>query len=248
MLAEIHPRLPTVLERTAGWIGKRRVPAAVALASAIAVAAAIAGIGRVEADAPLFDTALAPAQVTEVENALTLWGESFHANAQGTQISVPASRRRDVLLRLTLAGLPRRYIPTSADVLDDRSNALTPQSVIDDRRRSGIEGDLVAGLRRIAGVADASVVLPPPVDDPFADTAGFSPSAGVQLVMQPGVRLSPDAIAGIKRFVAAAYPGLSPDRVTIVDGSGDVVGAPAPPDRVLSKERRIQTAVQSALD
>src|SRR5579864_5728326 len=214
MLAEIHPRLPTVLERTAGWIGKRRVPAAVALASAIAVAAAIAGIGRVEADAPLFDTALAPAQVTEVENALTLWGESFHANAQGTQISVPASRRRDVLLRLTLAGLPRRYVPTSADVLDDRSNALTPQSVIDDRRRSGIEGDLVAGLRRIAGVADAAVVLPPAQSDPLEDPdRAEPPSAAVQLIMQPGETLSAEAVAGIRRFVASAYPGLSPDRV-----------------------------------
>lgn len=249
MLAEIHPRLPTALECAAGWIGRRRIPVAVAFATALAVAAAIAGIGRIEADAPLFDAALVPAQVLEVENALTLWGESFHANAQGTQIFVAASRRRDLLLRLTIAGLPRRYIPTSADVLEDQSNALTPQSIIDDRRRSGIEGDLVAGLRRITGVADASVVLPPATADPLADPArDVAPTAAVQVVLQPGATLSSESVNGIRRFVASAYPGLAADRVTVVDASGAILGSATPLDPASAKERRVQTAVQSALD
>jgi flagellar M-ring protein FliF len=66
--------------------------------------------------------------------------------------------------------------------------------------------------------------------------------------MQPGAQLSAEAVAGIKRFVASAYPGLAPDRVTVVDGSGAVQGAPPPPDGAISKERRVQNAVQSALD
>src|SRR5438552_5899546 len=145
MLAEFHPRLPTLVERTALWLGRRRVASVAAAVSVLAAAALAFAIARLDADVPLFDADLRSAQCAEVENALTLWGETYRTNAQGTQIRLPASRRPDVLLRLTLAGLPHRYIPTSADVLDDRSNALTPQSVIDDRRRSGIEGDLVTG-------------------------------------------------------------------------------------------------------
>jgi len=152
-------------------------------------------------------------------------------------------------LRLTLAGLPRRYVPTSADVLGDQANALTPQSIIDDRRRSGIEGDLVAGLRRIGGVADATVVLPPASADPLADLARDEPpSASVQLIMQPGETLPAESVAGIRRFVASAYPGLAPDRVTVVDASGAVMGSAPTPDAAIAKERRVQSAVQSALD
>src|SRR5690348_13339913 len=209
----------------------------------------ILGIGRFQSDVPLFDSALRPSQTAEVENALTLWGETFRADVQGTQIFVAASRRRDLLLRLTLAGLPRPYVPTSADVLDDRSNAFTPKSILDDRRRSGIEGDLVAGLRRIAGVSDATVVLPPALTDPLEDPdrAG-PPSAAVQLIMQPGETLSVESVAGIRRFVASAYPGLSPDRVAVVDASGAAIGSAPSPDAALAKQRRVQASVQSALD
>jgi len=237
-----------MLESGANYLSRRRRAAFVAVIAAGALAASIALFGKLEADVPLFDADLHPAQAVEVQDALTLWGEPFHANAQNTQIYVPSPRRRDVLLRLTLAGLPHRFMPTSADVLDDQTNALTPLSVVDDRRRSGIEGDIVAGLRRIGGVADATVVLPPASDDGFEDDPSRAPSAGVQLVMQPGAELSADAVGGIKRFVAAAYPGLTADRVTVVDGSGSLLGNAPPPDRGATKERRIQIAVQSALD
>jgi len=250
VLAEIHPRLPTLFERTVAWVGRRRGQVGGIAAALIACVTLALGIGRLQSDVPLFAAALRPSQAAEVENALTLWGESFRADAQDTQIFVQASRRRDLLLRLTLAGLPRRYVPTSADVLDDRSNVLTPMSVLDDRRRSGIEGDLVAGLRRIAGVADAAVVLPPAQSDPLEDPdRNEPPSAAVQLIMQPGeASLSAEAVAGIRRFVASAYPGLSPDRVTVVDASGASIGSPPSPDASLAKQHRVQSSVQSALD
>src|SRR5579864_2573541 len=146
MLADIRPRLPSVVERGTIWIARRKSAALAGVGAAAAAAALIVASARMAADVPLFETDLHPTQATEVENALTLWGEQFQTNPQGTQVFVAGSRRRDLLLRLTLAGLPHRYVPTSADVLQDQANALTPQSVIDDRRRSGIEGDLVAGL------------------------------------------------------------------------------------------------------
>lgn len=249
MLAEIHPRLPTMLERSAAWAGRRRSSLVAAIAAFGTIAAVAFGFARLDGDVSLFDAALRPSQTEEVENALTLWGERFRADAQGTQIYVASARRRDILLRLTLAGLPRRYVPTSADVLDDQANALTPESILDDRRRSGIEGDLVAGLRRIGGVEDASVVLPPSGGDPLEDPERADPpTAAVELIMQPGETLSPESVAGIKRFVASAYPGLTPDRVTVVDASGAAIGTYPSPDVASAKERRVQSSVQSALD
>ena len=247
MLARLPAAMPRVVEQCVVWVHRRRRPALAAV-GVVAVLAAIVTIAtRASAPVTLFDAPLQPRQASEVEQALTLWNETFSANAQGTQIYVPAHRRSGLLWRLALADLPHRYVPTTADVLQTPDNPLAPPEIVDDRRRAGIEGDLVAGLRRIDGIADATVVIAPAAGDAFADdTERAPPSASVQLILQPGVQLAAATVAGIRRFVAGAYPGLSPDRVAVVDGSGALLGAVA--DRVTTREARIQTNVQTALD
>ena len=236
------------MRRCVAWLQPRRAPAiAAALVAAAAIAIILAG-SKMSAQTSLFSVPLHVSQVVEVERALTIWNEPFVSDAGHTQIFVNSARRRDVLLRLTLAGLPHRYVPTTSDVLGEAQNAFMPQAVADDRRRAGIEGDLVAGLRRMSGVADATVVIAPAVDDPLLNSGRAQPSASVQLVMQSGNQLSATAVNGIKRFVAASYPGLTADRVVVVDGFGVAGGAQAAPDKASSREMRLQSSIQSALD
>ena len=247
MLARLPPSVPRLIEESVVWIHRRRTPAAFALCGALVVALIVAALARTTAQVPLFDAPLHASQAAEVSQILTVWNEPFTTGSQGSAIYVPAHRRREILMRLTLSGLPHGYVPTSADVLDAQDNPLTPPEIIDDRRRAGIEGDLVSGLRRIEGVADATVVIAPASGDAFADAGERSPpSASVQLILSAGARLGTSEIAGIRRFVAAGYPGLSAERVTVVDGSGTLLGAA--PDQVTSRESRIQANVQSALD
>ncbi|HEY7981314.1 MAG TPA: hypothetical protein VID19_07495, partial [Candidatus Eremiobacteraceae bacterium] len=132
MLAELPQSLPALTGRALAWVERRR-SAAIGVALILA-AAGIAALlfARSVGDAALFDVMLHPPQVREVESALTLWNEPFSADAAGTQIYVPASRRRDVLLRLTLAGLPRPYVPTSADMLSEPVSAMAPRTLLDD--------------------------------------------------------------------------------------------------------------------
>lgn len=247
MLARLPASVPRIVEHWVVWFERRRKPALAVLAFAAGSAIALAVFARNAALVPLFEAPMHPQQTSEVEQALVLWNEPFRADAGGTRLLVAAQDRRDVLLRLALAGIPHRYVPTTADVLDAPTNLLTPPEVFDDRRRTGVEGDLVAGLRRIDGVTDASVVIAPAGGDTFASESERSPpSASVQLITQPGAQLTASTIAGIRRFVAAGYPGLNPDRVAVVDGSGALLGAP--PDQAVSRELRIQSKVQSALD
>ncbi|MDQ6779660.1 MAG: hypothetical protein M3Z37_00690 [Candidatus Eremiobacteraeota bacterium] len=204
---------------------------------------------RASARAPLFSAPLHPEQAIEVERALTLWNEAFSGNPAHTEIEVPAVRRHDILLRLTLAGLPHGYVPTSTDVLADASGLLLTPTLVDDRRRAGIQGDLVAGLRRLDGVLDAAVVIAPATADLLDENPLHKEaSASVQLLLQPGASLSSAQIAGIARFVSAGYPALSPDRVTIVDGSGKLQLPQSAADPSLSRELRLQSSIQSALD
>jgi len=249
VLANLPPALPRAFARSVRWVGQRRGSAAlIAIGGCLAFALVVAQ-ARTNALTPLFSAALQPSQTMDVERVLTIWNEPFTADPQHTQIFVAAAHRRDVLLRLTLAGLPRRYVPTSLDVLEEPQSAFAPQSVIDDRRRAGIEGDLVAGLRRINGVADAAVVIAPAIEDPLAPEQSQAPaSASVQLVMQAGAALAPGALSGIKRFVAAGYPGLVADRVVVLDGSASGAGAQPMADRSLVRETRLQESIQGALD
>jgi len=249
LLAELPPIVPRAIGRSAAWLRERRTQAAWAGTALVLLAALALVATRAQRQAPLFDAPLYPGQRSEVEQALILWNESFALSSDGSQILVAPGNKRALLLRLMMAGLPRRYVPTSDDVQKAPDNLLTPESVIDDRRRAGIEGDLVSSLRRMAGIVDATVVIAPRSGGLLDDDALRSPStASVQLIAAPGVRLPPAAIAGIARFVAAAYPGLTAQRVTVVDGSGASLNTAAPAELGASKEGRIQAAVQSALD
>lgn len=248
MLAELPQSLPALTGRALAWIERRRVSmiAAVLIIATAAIAAAFAA--RSLGEVALFAAPLHPSQAREIESALTLWNESYSSDAAGAQVFVPASRRRDVLLRLTLAGLPRPYVPTTADMLAEPVSAMAPRAVLDERRRVGISGDLTQTLRRISGVADANVILTPAGDDPFALDSATAPSAGVQLVLQPNARPDARVIEGIRRLVAAAVVGLTPERVTVTDSEGALLDVTTVQDPSASRESRLQASVQSALD
>src|SRR6202165_5554028 len=236
MLAHWSQASPLLARRCVSWVRERKMPVAASLAFVFAAACALAWQSHDSAQTSLFSVPLRAPQTAEVERALTIWNEPFAGNAQHSEISVPAARRRDVLLRLTLAGLPHGYVPTSADVLDDSSNMLLSPAAIDDRRRAGIAGDLVAGLRRTDGIVDAMVVIAPASANPFDEGLSRNEASATAQV------------AGIARFVAASYPSLSPARVTIVDGSGKLQAAQNSVEPGLSRELRLQSSIQSALD
>lgn len=249
MLAQLPPQLPLVVQRCATWLAPRKIPAALAAAAIAIGVIAMAVQTKMGAQSALFSVPLHPSQAVEVERALTIWNEPFGVDAQHTQVFVSSFRRRDVLLRLTLAGLPHRYVPTTSDVLDQPPNAFAPQSLVDDRRRAGIEGDLTASLRRINGITDATVVIAPATEDVFSmEGVRTQATASVQLVMQPGSQLSGLAVGGIKRFVAASYPGLTPSNVVVVDGLGALQGAQALSNPSANREARLQNSIQTALD
>jgi flagellar biosynthesis/type III secretory pathway M-ring protein FliF/YscJ len=249
MLALLPPAVPKTFRQLTFWLEPRKLPVSIACGALVLIGLIALGSSRLNMQAPLFDVTLHPSQTAEIERALLLWNEPFSTDAQHTQVYVSESRRRDVLLRLALAGLPRRYVPTTSDVMEEQQNAFEPQSVADDRRRAGIEGDLVMSLRRMNGVSDASVVIAPASNDPLAADDSRTPaSASVQLLMQPGVALTASQLAGIKRFVAASYPGLSEERVVIVDAGGTDGLASAPPETVTARQVGLQNSIQSALD
>ena len=212
---------------------------------ALAALAAIAFAALMQRDTrvALFAEPLRGEQVTEVVERLAAWNVPFVALADN--VRVEAKRRNDLLLQLSLAGIPHAHLQTSAETLAS-AGLLTPQSVLDAQARAGLAGDVASALRGTAGVEDARVIIAPAQAGVFADEASHAATASVRLSLRPGSTLERPVVDGMRQFVAAAVPGLDPKGVAILDDRGlaldesGVSGA--------DEAQSLQQSLQSALD
>ncbi len=192
----------------------------------------------------LFATPLHPDQLGEVQERLASWNIPFTPTSDN--VLVDMRRRNDLLLRLSMAGVPHAHIDTSNDVLG-KLGALTPQAVIDAQTRGALAGDIELGLRGIDGVQDARVIIAPAKPGYFADDTAREATASVRLRLVPGARLSLDAVTGIRMFVAASVPGLDQRNVAIVDDRGIALGQGSAADDASDLQRSLQSALDSTI-
>jgi len=210
--------------------------------SALAVASIVAGVLAQRPRGALFATPLHPEQLGEVEERLADWNVAFAPTPDN--VIVDTHRRGDLLLRLSLAGVPHAHVATSDQTLAS-IGALTPQSVIDAQARAGLAGDIEVALRGIDGVDDAQVIVAPSRPADFTDESAARASASVRLRLRDGARLSDAAVEGIRQFVAAGVPGLDAGRITIVDDRGVALGRGSDAG---DDADGLQNSLQSALD
>lgn len=227
----------------ARWRTLSSMHRALVLGLAVMVALSIAAGSALRRDTrtALFAIPLQPEQLTEVVERLAAWNVAFVA--LGDNVRVDAKRRNDLLLRLAVAGVPHAHLPSSSEMLE-KAGPLTPQSVLDAQQRDGLAGDIARGLRGIAGIADAQVIVAPAVAGGFADEPAHEASASVRLTMAPGAVLGPAMLDAVRSFVASGVPGLEARRVSVLDDRGAAAGAPSSDD----ENETLQTSLQSALD
>lgn len=226
-------------------LGARQRAASIALVVAVASACALFALFGRETRVPLFVAPLRGDQIAEVAERLAEWNVPFVAGADN--VRVDPRRRNELLLRLSLAGVPHVHRAGSSETLE-RIGPLTPQSVLDAQQREGLAGDLADALRGITGIDDAQVIIAPGRSAAFADETSSPPSAGVRLRLKPGARLEREAIEGIRRFVADSVSGLAVERVAILDDRGLALdGERGHPDDAPALEASLQTALDQAL-
>jgi flagellar M-ring protein FliF len=220
---------------------RRRVFAGMLGAAALASVALALALQR-DSRIDLFAAPLRSEQITEVVERLADWNVAFVTSADN--VRVDARRRNELLLRLSLAGVPHSHLDGTRDLLE-KVNPLTPQSVLDAQQRDGLAGDLAADLRGLPGVADARVIIAPAQEGAFVGEASREASASVRVVLAPGASLSHETAAGIRAFVAAGVPGLDSKRVALLDDHGAVPadGAPA-----AGRDEELAASLQSVLD
>jgi flagellar M-ring protein FliF len=191
----------------------------------------------------LFAAPLRTEQIAEVVERLAEWNEPFAVVPDNVRVDV--KRRNDLLLKLSLAGVPHAHLATSAEALE-KAGPLTPQSVLDAQQRDGLAGDLAAALRGLAGIDDAQVIIAPARDGTFSDEPSHAATASVKLDLKAGSTPTRDQLEGVRQFVAAGVPGLDPKRVAVLDDRGNALGtAPSAGD---GEQAQLQASLQSALD
>lgn len=193
---------------------------------------------------PLFSSSLHPEQLSEVQERLAGWNVPFSPAADN--VVVDAKRRSELLLRLSLAGVPHAHVEDSGDLLG-KVGALTPQAIVDAQAREGLAGDIELGLRGIAGVQEARVIIAPAKPGYFADETSRDASASVRLQLVPGAHVPAGAIAGIRSFVAASVAGLDARRVTIVDDRGVALSDGSDGSDAADLQRALQSALDTAI-
>lgn len=217
---------------------------AYALASAAVFAVALAAILQRDTHVALFSAPLESAQIAEVTERLAEWNVPFVATPDN--IRVEGAVRNDILLKLSIAGLPHPRLDSTSDALA-KAGPLVPQAVLEAQQRAGLAGDIAAGLRGLAPVADARVIIAPAEAGTYADEAGHDASASVRLSLRPGTSLDRSAALGIRQYVAAAVPGLTAARVALLDDRGSTLGDDAA-SGAAGEAAALQASLQSALD
>jgi len=145
----------------------------------------------------------------------------YKLRANGTQIFVPSDKALRMRMTLAQEGLPRGG--SVGYEIFDRSEAVGSSSFVQNiNRLRALEGELARTIGSMGQVRAARVHLVMPKRQLFAKNKQV-PSASIVVRTYRGARLSSSQVLAIQHLVAAAVPGLKPERISIVDGLGNLL-------------------------
>ncbi len=136
----------------------------------------------------------------------------------GRTIFAPADRVNQ--LRVTLAGEGLGGNIVGYEIFDRSEGLGTTSFVQRINRLRAIEGELARTIQEIRSVHSARVHIVMPERELFSRQAR-EPSASI--VLRAATPLTREQIAAIEHLVAAAVPGLSPSKISIVDQNGTLL-------------------------
>ncbi len=139
----------------------------------------------------------------------------------GTQIFVPSDKVSRMRLEMAEAGLPKSAT-IGYEIFDREESFGTSSFVQGVNHLRALEGEIARTIGSLAQVATARVHLVLPKRKLFS-RENDEPSASIMLSLAGPGRLPVGKVNAIQQLVAAAVPGLSPERVSIVDDRGNLL-------------------------
>ncbi len=157
----------------------------------------------------------------EIVGRLEALGVPYELHGSGEGIMVPSDRVARLRMAMAEEGLPRGG--SVGDEIFDQTGALgTTTFLANVNQRRALEGELSRTIASLKDVKAARVHLVLPKRELFRREQ-IEPSASVTLRMFGGRRLDKRQAAAVQHLVAAAVPGLQPNRITLVDDRGTLL-------------------------
>lgn len=139
----------------------------------------------------------------------------------GTSISVPGDKVARVRMAMAAQGLPSGG--SMGYEIFDKTDTLGATNFMQNVNLvRALEGELARTIQTISGVRTARVHLVLPKRELFSRERQ-QPSASVFLTMLGNKRLDTEQVAAVQHLVAAAVPGLVPQRISIIDDKGTLL-------------------------
>jgi flagellar M-ring protein FliF len=170
-------------------------------------------------------------------------------NSTGT-LTVAEDDYYKARMLLAAQNLPKAT-PGGYAILDQLPMGVS-RAVEGERLRQARETELARSIQEIEGVTEARVHLAVPENTVFVrDNA--APSASVVVRLAAGRSLAESQVRSVINLVASSVPGMKPDAVTIVDGSGSLLTKPGgqgglgASDERIDFQRRIESKYRDQL-
>lgn len=164
----------------------------------------------------------------------------------GRTILVPPEYVKQTLMQLAVKGVPGGQKPGME--LFDKESFGTSSYVQRINYTRAMQGELTRTINTLKAVKSSSVHISMPPKSSFLEKSE-DPKASVVLEMHNGASLVASEIKGVQNLVASSVEGLRPERVTIVDSTGQSLSGSSDPLGALSTtmmER--QKAVEKTLE
>jgi flagellar M-ring protein FliF len=205
----------------------------------------------------LLYTDLNPVDASKITARLDQLGVPYRLRGDGGEILVPVDSVAKS--RITLAG---EGLPSGGSLgyeIFDKSQGLATSSFVQNiNQLRALEGELARTVAGIENVRGARVHLVLPQRELFSRDRQ-EPSASIMLRMAGPKRLEKPQVVAIQHIVAAAVPGLKPERISIVDEHGTLLARgtdPSSPGVMLQTaeemriayENRVARAVEQLLE
>ncbi len=164
---------------------------------------------------------LDPSEATRINSFLQGQNIPYDARKNGTEIHVSSDKVASLRISLAEQGLPNGgsigyEIFDSADALGS-TNFVQNVNLV-----RALEGELARTIGSIGSVRAARVHLVMPRRELFSREKQ-NPSASIVLKMKSAGRLDREQVAAVQHLVAAAIPGLTPSRISVVDDKGSLL-------------------------
>jgi flagellar M-ring protein FliF len=173
---------------------------------------------------PLF-SGLADEDAGALVSKLHEAGVEYRLSSGGSTILVPSGKVAEARLQMASAGLPKSG--RIGFELFDKANFGASEFTEQVNYHRAIEGELERSVMSIREVETARVHLTLAKDSLYSE-ARQPAKASVLVKLRHASALSPQNIAAICQLTAGAVPGLSPDQVSLVDTSGNLLNRPRP--------------------